>query len=828
MRKHQQQQILELLKTIEEAQAAGLYADCQQGALTVGEYIEEIEGEGTRTVALLEDYCELLYKVSNGELGEKNLRKQLIKIETSVKNELKQTRIEMVFLSYKASMSDSLESIYLAAKQDTDCDAYWIPIPYIDRGADNYDDAFHIEGAEYYADAGIECTDWQEYDIEARHPDVIFTFAPYDEYNYVTSVHPFFYCKRLRELTDCLVYVPYFVWGEGAIPEQFCVMPGCMFAHRVIVQSEEIRGKYLEVYKRRHGSKYGVPEEKFLALGSPKFDKVIYSKREDFELPEEWAAVIVGKKAVLYNTSVSAILNGNEYYLVKLRSVLDAFKGRGDVALWWRPHPLSESTYMSMRPHLYPEYKKLVDEYKSEGWGIYDDSPDLHRSIACTDAYYGDGSSVLTMYHAAGKPGMIQDLDEYFPDFYRISAVTDDAIWCLAHKYNALFRIDRSTYECKCIGAFPGEHLDEPALYIYAAVREDKIYFTPHRADAIAVYDMKSGSFSFIPVRSDVNLLMTQETEFHHGAKFLSAYAYGDYIYFTPSAYPAVMRLNCRTNKVEYIDDFINKLPDDYKKPPHNAVYIFGEPAVNGSKIVIPLRRGNAVLIFDMETCKSEIIRDITDDLPDHAVASLIAYDGCNYWIFYAYVGKLVCWDLSENAPEVIIDTDEELYPGYISYASGYIWVSSPKKSLKIDVKTKEIAVAGKLLCGSGGTNEGFAMKVVGDDSGILRYTTSDGKYCESAVGEQKLTNMLNMSDNLDVAQLRSELLPQATSSILPDRGYIRELPFMQTGDFLDAIAGGALEYKPGEKSPAGRSAGEGKTAGAAIYEAVRGIANFA
>jgi hypothetical protein len=47
-----------------------------------------------------------------------------------VKTELKPNQIEVAFLSYKASMSDCIETIYLAAKADPMCDAYWIPIPY--------------------------------------------------------------------------------------------------------------------------------------------------------------------------------------------------------------------------------------------------------------------------------------------------------------------------------------------------------------------------------------------------------------------------------------------------------------------------------------------------------------------------------------------------------------------------------------------------------------------------------------------------------------------------------------------------------------------------
>ncbi|MCR5089519.1 MAG: hypothetical protein K6C08_08415, partial [Oscillospiraceae bacterium] len=98
--------------------------------------------------------------------------------------------------------------------------------------------------------------------------------------------------------------------------------------------------------------------------------------------------------------------------LDKIRRVFDVFKENAeDVALLWRPHPLIEATLTSMRPQLWEEYKAMVEEYKVSGWGIYDDSPELDRAIAVSDAYYGDPSSVVQLYKETGKPIMIQNVE---------------------------------------------------------------------------------------------------------------------------------------------------------------------------------------------------------------------------------------------------------------------------------------------------------------------------------------------------------------------------------------------------------------------------------
>jgi len=417
MRKRQQKQLLELIKTIEEAQAADLYADCQECAISIGEYIEQVEGEGTQTVSLLEDYCELVYRASIGEAGSNALKKQLQRVENSIKNELKPTRVEMVFLSYNASMSDSLESIYLAAKDDPDCDAYWIPIPYYEINPDGTHGTMHYEGQDHYK-PHIVCTDWQAYDIESRCPDVVFTFSPYDELGHTTRVHPDFYCQRLNKLTDMLVYVPYFVAIDEA-NEPYTKCPAVVYAHLIIVQSEKIRQDFIRDYKELeklgyNRGIYGAPDDKFVALGSPKIDAIVNAKPEDFTLPDEWKKLIeqpdgANKKTILFNTSITPMLNNSEQYLKKLRVIFETFREHDDTVLWWRPHPLGRSSLASMYPDLAGEYDQLVADYIKEGWGIYDDSVDLQRAITMTDAYYGDYSSIVMLYHMTGKPIMINN-----------------------------------------------------------------------------------------------------------------------------------------------------------------------------------------------------------------------------------------------------------------------------------------------------------------------------------------------------------------------------------------------------------------------------------
>ena len=418
--------------------AAEALVQCQESAIALGTYIDTLGEKHADLVHILEDYCENIYQMS-GSLPDENtcrkvskkIQKQLTGLQNSIRYDLPEDRKEIVFLPYKASMWDSLESVWKAAETDPDCDAYVIPIPYFDKNPDGSFREEHYEGDQY--PAYVPITPYDAYDLETRRPDVIYIHNPYDECNHVTSVHPYFYSKNLRNFTDKLVYIPYFILGEIDPDDQaaidgmkhFCFTPGTIFADQVIVQSENMRQIYINEYIKA-AKEMGLGgehvdrkflEKKFLGTGSPKIDKVLNTKKEDLEIPAEWLKVIEKpdgswKKVVFYNISVSALLQHSEKMLHKMESVFEIFnENRDEVALLWRPHPLIRATIESMRPELWEGYKEIRDRYIEDGWGIYDDSADVDRAVVLSDAYYGDWSSVVRLCQRVGMPIMAQNVD---------------------------------------------------------------------------------------------------------------------------------------------------------------------------------------------------------------------------------------------------------------------------------------------------------------------------------------------------------------------------------------------------------------------------------
>ena len=206
----------------------------QETALWLGTELENV-GKAD-LVPLLEVYCEDLYEMSQNLHSKKQMAKLYKKIKKELKllydhieNEIETDRLCFVFLPYKVSMWDSMETVWKAADKDPDCDAYVVPIPYFDKDQDGNLAVEHYEGDQYPSDVPI--TDYRTFRLEDKKPDAVFIHNPYDQNNRLTSVHPDFYSSRLKMLWSSFFVTlvakkivlinlccrPCFIWGSITI-----------------------------------------------------------------------------------------------------------------------------------------------------------------------------------------------------------------------------------------------------------------------------------------------------------------------------------------------------------------------------------------------------------------------------------------------------------------------------------------------------------------------------------------------------------------------------------------------------------------------------------
>ena len=502
--------MLEAAKTLDElyrkkeyAQFKELLGIVQEAALTVGNKIEETEGEGTAAVSQLENLCELVWglyenvETENPQKRMKLMNKQLLQIRNSIKYDIPVT-YEVVFLPYKASMWDSLESIWMAAKEAPDCNCRVIPIPYFDRKPDGTPRNWYDESGEF--PGYVPITKYTEYHLETERPDIIFIHNPYDDQNTVTSIHPDYYSRKIREYTSLLVYVPYFVANNDSVNPLQCLTSGVLYAHKTILQSDKLRDVFirglreaLDMSEERFRNS-GL-EDRYLALGSPKLDKMISGIYDADGIPEPWKRKIGSpkKKVILYNSTIVELLNYTEGVMKKLEDFIEIFPQRDDMVLLWRPHPLSISTIESVRPHYEKRYMDIVERFQTLPNVIYDNSQDSQRALLLADAYIGDEtSSMLKSFGVTGKPILITDYNN--TRMGTIScAVQEDILWMFHHKYNAVFKLHLQTKQIEFAGALEGAE-SKNYMFKNAVAYGQKIFFIPYFCDCILVVDTKNGN----------------------------------------------------------------------------------------------------------------------------------------------------------------------------------------------------------------------------------------------------------------------------------------------------------------------------------------------
>lgn len=633
-------------------------------------------------------------KISDKEMNEVcTLSYELLQF--AAKELLKETEVkkEIVFLPYKASMWDSLESIWLAAKEDSECNTYVIPIPYYDLGPNKEAIAMHYEGEQF--PEYVPITDYQKYDMGKRKPDIIYIHNPYDGYNRVTSVHPDYYSAELKKYTDMLVYVPYFLTG-GLFPEaQTTAFPCYQNMDKMIVQNSmmpilpinhmEKNEKYLRDY---------IPAEKLVPLGSPKLDRVFYCEKNK-KIPKEWQEIIGSKKVVLYNVSLSGLLQFGEQALRKIQYVFNCFMENQEVVLLWRPHPLIHATLNSMRPDLYHIYKELEKQFINQKIGILDTTPDIDMAVAIADAYLGEeSSSVVHLFGASGKPIFITDMAvTYTPNeeekasllFGEYSAEGEN-LWFVADGYNVLCKMHLPSGKITPLYQFDNFSI-HGGRYSKPLRKGNRLILSPLNAKEICDYNLDTKEVKMISLEEPLAW-----------GNFGRSVCYQQYIFMMPYRYPAILRYDLRNGQCTYYTDCIQELLQ-YRTSDHDELFVGF--CVRENKILAPTLLTNKVLEFDMNTgnYKFHTIG------PNDANYANIIDDGRAYWLIPWTTKSIVRWNYMTGQTKEYHDYPENftcaadwntgdtyMFSG-TAYNNGSIWFFPGLSNMimRLDIATGQI-----------------------------------------------------------------------------------------------------------------------------------------
>ena len=314
---------------------------------------------------------------------------------------------KVVFMPYKASMWDSLESIWMAADKDERCEALVVPITYYELDS-NQDKRNKINERDLFPEYVNTIND-EEYDLENDLPDIIYIHNPYDNTNLVTRVDSRYYSWNLKKYCGKLIYVPYYKWVDGVSSTLF---KSAMYYADYTVQSSDDAVKRCIEASPEYATILGLEtivvrkamEKKLINLGSPEVDKVLSLSKDNVSMPDDWKGKVIKSRVnVVYNTTLDEIFESRTFD--KVKETLAFFKENSEKAfVIWRPHPLLKQTLILILPNLTDEYDEIMNEFISGDYGVLDTNESMYYAIFWSDMYYGYRTSSLTeLYKYTGK-----------------------------------------------------------------------------------------------------------------------------------------------------------------------------------------------------------------------------------------------------------------------------------------------------------------------------------------------------------------------------------------------------------------------------------------
>lgn len=411
-----QEELLEAKQELTAEQGMNLLQLSQQLAVDLGTLLEQIVEENARIIHLLEQYCEELYvlyeqmaAVADGlqtmeETADPCMGSRLRQLRDSITTELDANvyaRRAVLFLPVLAKDWKGLQPLWRAAKEDASCDVYVVPLPYYYKDYDGSPKTVCSDALDFPEE--VQALDYRlftpEY-LELLHPETVILQNPYDAWHPNVSVPEMFYSVNIRKYTDNLIYVPPFAvedyTKESARAylnmKYYVTMPGVVYADQVLVQSENMRGLYIEKLTEFAGEETRESwEQKVLTTGLPIMD-------------QSQAAVPTAKqkKKLLYGISLGTYMEAHEAAREKIESNLQIFRNCEE--------------QVEVTVCFFPEADNTLTDIKREAEKLIRILPNItilqygHCLTEDFDAYYGDPMPIVTEFGQDKKPVMIQNI----------------------------------------------------------------------------------------------------------------------------------------------------------------------------------------------------------------------------------------------------------------------------------------------------------------------------------------------------------------------------------------------------------------------------------
>ncbi len=381
-----------------------------------GDYMRPVKGGSNHDYPHYEKYISDLHKKAGFLLWDSYAFREEDARGEKLFTDISLGHKEIVFLISKSSNWKFMEREYGKYIGKDEFDVYVIPIPYYDKNYRNEFDGLYFETEGFPADVSITKPD--EYDFYGKHPDIVYYDDPYDNYDAFTSVHPMFYSDKIRQFAKKMVYVSCILVDEYEKDDtcpvkmmKHCILtPGVARADEVIVQSENMRQRYIEALIEWAGEDTrNIWEERIKGTGINRDDIKEYPEICRDDLSEDWINALYKpdgnrKEVILYHAGISNLAKYGDIYIEKMKELFKEYGNDRDRILYFNPDPRINESLKDYDEELWNSYLEVIDCFIEEDRGIYDDGEDDYFMVCLCDRFIGDMGKA--MYHCirAGKP----------------------------------------------------------------------------------------------------------------------------------------------------------------------------------------------------------------------------------------------------------------------------------------------------------------------------------------------------------------------------------------------------------------------------------------
>lgn len=292
-------------------------------------------------------------------------------------------------------------------------------------------------------------------------------------------------------------------------------------------------------------------------------------------------------------------------------------------------------------------------------------------------------------------------MKEYNENYFRPSAMNmaeeNGKIWMPLLDRNGICEVDVKTRTARICNVFGGEPLSKGYLYCHVEKIKNYLVFSPNTAENIAVYDLKSESFIYHPLRKLEGECRENQSE----AKFWNILHHGSDVYFLGYSYPAIIKLNVESMEFTYITDWVKKVEENIVKG-NDCGYFSDGHVISGDKALIPIGCMNAVLELNFKTDRTKLKKL---DVTMRGIGGLSSLDGKNVWL----VGRggrtnyVACWNRqTDEIKELFLEDIEEdlrdpFYAPFCTESKVFLMPLSALHSYEIDLNTWKIERSGML-----------------------------------------------------------------------------------------------------------------------------------